>query len=170
MQSLYSHANNTRLLHTSQQDVSERVHLSLQVLWPAGLLPLSHRCSSAISASHLAQRAPDERAREREEKIVCSFLHYFLLTVGGIIVSPSSAVSQISASTLVWEPWKQSSARSDEQFKQRRFSLLRCVIFGLSSREIKLDTWKFKWCCTVFSLIQEWQYSVEMMNNYSSGP
>lgn len=68
VQSLYSHANNTRLLHTSQQDVSERVHLSLQVLWPAGLLPLSHRCSSAISASHLAQRAPDERARERERR------------------------------------------------------------------------------------------------------
>lgn len=125
VQSLYSHANNTRLLHTSQQDISERVHLRLQLLWPSCLpaaslssLLLRHQRESLSTAS------PREKS-SRAETVVCSFLHYFLLTVGGTVASPSPAVSQISASTLVWEPWKQSSAQSDEQFKRRRFALLR---------------------------------------------
>lgn len=89
VQSLYSHANNTRLLHTSQQDISERVHLRLQLLWPA-VLPAASLSSLLLRHQRESLSTASPRGKSsRAETVVCSFLHYFLLTVGGTVASPS---------------------------------------------------------------------------------
>lgn len=71
VQSLYSHASDTRL-HRSQQDIRERLHLGLQVLCPACLLHFSHHCSyQPRHKAHLA-RPPCRKW--------FPLLHFFLVT------------------------------------------------------------------------------------------
>lgn len=96
VQTLYSYASNTRL-HTSQQDVSDSLHLCLQVLCP--FCPsFPHHCSSAISTTHLAQQPPEE---EWESQYAHLFspraVQYVWATTGGSIVPPSSAVPHTSS-------------------------------------------------------------------------